>query len=49
MSSHVEPLPEDELGSDDEGQAKEEALLLIHCTECEYVAPNSEFLPDENR
>jgi hypothetical protein len=43
MSPYIEPLPDD----GDGGQAPEEPIL--RCTECEYAAPRSEFLPENYR
>jgi hypothetical protein len=47
MSPHVEVIvPE----PDEEGEAApppDEAL--VHCTECEYTAPRSEFVPENYR
>jgi hypothetical protein len=42
MSPYIEPLPED-----GEEPAPDEPLL--RCTECEYAAPRSEFLPENYR
>jgi hypothetical protein len=42
MSPYIEPLPDDP-----EGEVPDEPIL--HCTECEYSAPRSEFLPENYR
>ena len=39
MSPYIEPLPDD-----GEGPAPDEPVL--RCTECEYSAPRSEFVPE---
>lgn len=50
MSPHIEPLPAPEEGEDDEESSlQQEIEPLFHCTECEYVAPNSEFIPVDYR
>jgi hypothetical protein len=42
MSPYIEPLPDDpEAGAPDEP--------VMHCTECEYAAPRSEFVPENYR
>jgi hypothetical protein len=43
MSPYVEPF----VHEDDEGEPPPESLL--RCTECEYVAPRSEFVPENYR
>lgn len=42
MSPYIEPLPDD-----GQGQQPEEPVL--RCTECEYSAPRSEFVPENYR
>lgn len=44
MSSYVQPYEPPE---DDNFSAPEEPLM--ECTECEYVAPHSEFIPENTR
>jgi hypothetical protein len=44
MSPYIEPLPDD---PEQDGPPPEEPLL--HCTECEYAAPRSEFVPENYR
>jgi hypothetical protein len=44
MSPYIEPLPDDPEGDD---PSPDEPIL--HCTECEYSAPRSEFLPENYR
>jgi hypothetical protein len=42
MSPYIEPLPDDpEAATPDEP--------VMHCTECEYAAPRSEFVPENYR
>jgi hypothetical protein len=43
MSPYIEPLPDD-----DEAQSPPDEPLL-RCTECEYSAPRSEFVPENYR
>jgi hypothetical protein len=43
MSPYIEPLPDD---LEAEGPPDEP---LLHCTECEYAAPRSEFVPENYR
>jgi hypothetical protein len=43
MSPYIEPLPDDP----DAGQLPDEPVM--HCTECEYAAPRSEFVPENYR
>ena len=43
MSPYVEPF----VHEDDEAEPPPESLL--RCTECEYVAPRSEFVPENYR
>ena len=43
MSPYIEPLPDDP-----EAEAPPDEPIL-HCTECEYSAPRSEFLPENYR
>jgi hypothetical protein len=43
MSPYIEPLPDDP----DESQVPDEPVM--HCTECEYAAPRSEFVPENYR
>lgn len=48
MSPYVEPLPaEPENGQEQPQGAPEEPIM--HCTECEYAAPRSEFVPENYR
>lgn len=49
MSPYIEPLPPADEDSDEDGAIEEEIEPLFHCTECEYVAPNSEFIPVDFR
>ncbi len=49
MSPLIEPLPPADDGSDEDGGVEETVEPLFHCTECEYVAPNSEFIPVDFR
>jgi hypothetical protein len=44
MSPYIEPLPDD---PEAEGPPPEEPML--RCTECEYAAPRSEFVPENYR
>lgn len=44
MSSYIEPLPDD---AEAEGTPLDEPVL--RCTECEYAAPRSEFVPENYR
>ncbi len=44
MSPYIEPLPDD---PEQPGQAPDEPVM--HCKECEYAAPRSEFLPENYR
>ncbi len=44
MSSYIEPLPDD---PDDGGPGPDEPVM--RCTECEYAAPRSEFVPETYR
>jgi hypothetical protein len=43
MSPYIEPLPDD----GQEAQPADEPIL--RCTECEYSAPRSEFVPENYR
>jgi hypothetical protein len=43
MSPYIEPLPDD----GPEAPASDEPIL--RCTECEYAAPRSEFVPENYR
>jgi hypothetical protein len=43
MSPYIEPLP------DDAEQAQGADEQLLRCTECEYAAPRSEFVPENYR
>jgi hypothetical protein len=43
MSPYIEPLPDDAQAA----QPPDEPIL--RCTECEYSAPRSEFLPENYR
>jgi len=45
MSPYVEPLPLDP--ESEEAAPSDEPLM--HCTECEYAAPRSEFVPENYR
>jgi hypothetical protein len=54
MSPHVEPLPDD--AQDDSGvdprpdhRATPPDEQIMRCTECEYAAPRSEFVPENYR
>jgi hypothetical protein len=58
MSPHVEVLPLDvpldvPLDADPDPDAEAGAPppdeALVHCTECEYAAPKSEFVPENYR
>jgi hypothetical protein len=42
MSPYIEPLPDEP-----DGPPPDEPLM--HCTECEYSAPRSEFVPENYR
>jgi hypothetical protein len=44
MSPYIEPLPDDP-----EGEAPSADEPVLRCTECEYSAPRSEFLPENYR
>ena len=44
MSPYIEPLPDDP-----EGEAPPPDEPVLRCTECEYSAPRSEFLPENYR
>jgi hypothetical protein len=44
MSPYVEPVPPEE----EEGSAPADEVLM-RCTECEYTAPKSEFVPENYR
>jgi hypothetical protein len=46
MSPYVEAIPQDAL--EEEGQPPPDEPLL-RCTECEYTAPRSEFVPENYR
>jgi hypothetical protein len=46
MSPHVEPLA---VEPDSEQEAEAAAEPIMRCTECEYSAPRSEFLPENYR
>jgi hypothetical protein len=46
MSPYVEAVPQDAL--EEEGQPPPDEPLL-RCTECEYTAPRSEFVPENYR
>lgn len=46
MSSYVEPAPPEEEGDE---QANDALEPLFHCTECDYMAPKSEFIPEDYR
>ncbi len=39
----------EEREGEEESPLQEEIEPLFHCTECEYVAPNSEFIPVDLR
>ena len=43
MSPYIEPLPDD----GEEAEPLDEPIL--RCTECEYSAPRSEFVPENYR
>ena len=43
MSPYIEPLPDE----GEESPPRDEPVL--RCTECEYSAPRSEFLPENYR
>ena len=43
MSPYIEPLPDDP----EAGAPPDEPVM--HCTECEYAAPRSEFVPENYR
>ena len=45
MSPYVEVVPLD--GEDDGGAVADEPL--VRCTECEYTAPRTEFVPENYR
>lgn len=45
MSPYIEPVPIDEAVEQD----VEAVEPLLKCTECEYVAPKSEFVPENYR
>ncbi len=45
MSPHVEPLPPDP----EAPPGPDPPEPTIHCTECEYAAPRSEFVPENYR
>ncbi len=49
MSPYIEPLPPADEDSDKNEGIEKEVEPLFHCTECEYVAPNSEFIPVDFR
>jgi hypothetical protein len=42
MSPYIEPLPDEQ-----EGPPADEPIM--RCTECEYSAPRSEFVPENYR
>jgi hypothetical protein len=44
MSPYIEPLPDDPESADPPPDEP-----IMHCTECEYSAPRSEFLPENYR
>ena len=46
MSPYVEPLPPD---PDREGDQPAAPEPILRCTECEYSAPRSEFVPENYR
>jgi hypothetical protein len=46
MSPYVEAVPKDADG-DDEAPGGDEPL--VRCTECEYTAPQTEFVPENYR
>lgn len=46
MSPHVEPLAQNPSEGD---EAPDPPEPLMHCTECEYAAPRSEFVPEDYR
>jgi hypothetical protein len=43
MSPYIEPLPD----ADEDSGPQDEPIL--RCTECEYSAPRSEFVPENYR
>jgi hypothetical protein len=45
MSPYVEPVPLDA----DNAEEPPPDEPLMHCTECEYAAPRSEFVPENYR
>ena len=45
MSPYIEPLPDD--AEAEGGQPPDEQVM--RCTECEYAAPRSEFVPENYR
>lgn len=46
MSPYIEPMPPEEDSDEQENDAIEP---LFRCTECEYAAPKSEFIPEDYR
>jgi hypothetical protein len=46
MSPHVEVVPP---GTDESGAEPPPDEALIRCTECEYTAPRTEFVPENYR
>jgi hypothetical protein len=46
MSPYVEVVPPE---GDDEGAGPPPDEALVRCTECEYTAPRSEFVPENYR
>ena len=44
MSPYIEPLPDD---PEARGRPPDEPVM--RCTECEYAAPRSEFVPENYR
>jgi hypothetical protein len=47
MSPYIEPLPDDHEADPEAGPPLDEQVM--HCTECEYAAPRSEFVPENYR
>ena len=49
MSPYVEVVAIEDEGEEKEGAAPAPDEALVRCTECEYTAPRSEFVPENYR
>jgi hypothetical protein len=51
MSPYIEPLKADQNAEDDAAGEPPDPQVeqLMRCTECEYAAPRSEFVPENYR